>query len=113
MHHRIVSDPSAPIPTLETDRLTLRALRHDDIDALATFYADPVSKFYGGPFDRSDAWRKLATFAGHWPLRGYGPWALETKHDSTFIGICGPWYPDGWIEPEITWALLPEHHGNG
>ena len=30
-----------------------------------------------------------------------------------FVGLTGPWFPDGWIEPEITWALIPGHHGKG
>jgi RimJ/RimL family protein N-acetyltransferase len=23
------------------------------------------------------------------------------------------WFPEGWIEPELTWALVPGHHGKG
>ncbi len=103
----------APIPILETERLVLRGFTSADFEPMATFYADPISKFYGGPCNRADAWRRFAVFPGHWQLRGYGPWALETKSTGHFIGICGPWYPEGWIEPEITWALLPEHQGNG
>src|SRR5690606_18513350 len=52
-------------------------------------------------------------YPGHWALRGYGPWALERKDTGAFVGLCGPWYPEGWIEPEITWALMPGHHGLG
>lgn len=101
------------IPTLETERLVMRAFTQDDFEPMAEFFADPISRYYGGPCERDDAWRKFAAYPGHWALRGYGPWALETQHDAEFVGLCGPWYPEGWIEPEITWALAPAHHGHG
>jgi ribosomal-protein-alanine N-acetyltransferase len=104
---------SVDVPTLETDRIVMREFRGDDFEPMAGFYADPVSRFYGGPCDRQEAWRKFAMYPGHWALRGFGPWALEIKATGEYIGLCGLWYPDGWIEPEITWALLPAHHGNG
>ena len=101
------------VPILESERLIYRAFTEDDFEPMAHFFADPVSVYYGGPCDREDAWRKFATYPGHWALRGYGPWALEDKVTHLFVGLCGPWYPEGWIEPEITWALVPEHHGKG
>jgi len=101
------------VPTLDTDRLLMREFRGDDFEQMAGFYADPISRFYGGPCDRQEAWRKFAMYPGHWALRGFGPWALELKATGEYLGLCGLWYPDGWIEPEITWALLPAHHGNG
>lgn len=101
------------IPTLETDRLILRAFSEADFDAMAGFFADPISAFYGGPCGRDDAWRKFAAYPGHWALRGYGPWAIESKATGSFVGLTGPWFPEGWVEPEITWALVPGQHGQG
>lgn len=101
------------IPRLETDRLILRPHRESDFPAIAQFFADPVSQFYGGPVAGDEAWRKLAMYAGHWSLRGYGPWALERKDTGAFVGQAGPWYPEGWIEPEITWAIVPGQYGHG
>lgn len=101
------------VPTLTTDRLTLRAIASDDFEAMVGFYADPVSRFYGGPCDRAQAWRNFAVYPGHWALRGYGPWAVERNDTREFVGLAGLWYPDGWPEPEITWALVPAHHGHG
>lgn len=80
---------------------------------MAAFYADEVSSFYGGPCNREEAWRKFVMYPGHWTLRGYGPWALETKDTSQYIGLAGLWYPESWPEPELTWALLPDFHGLG
>jgi RimJ/RimL family protein N-acetyltransferase len=101
------------IPTLHSERLIMRAVTQDDFDPMAEFFADPVSKFYGGPCGRDDAWRKFAAYLGHWGLRGYGPWGLEVKTTGQFVGITGLWFPEGWIEPEITWALVPAAHGHG
>lgn len=101
------------IPTYETDRLILRPFAQQDFEPMAQFFADPVSSFYGGPCGREDAWRKFAVYAGHWALRGFGPWALEEKSSGAFVGLSGLWYPEGWFAPEITWALVPGHHGKG
>jgi RimJ/RimL family protein N-acetyltransferase len=101
------------IPRLETDRLILREYQSDDFEHMAAFYADPISSFYGGPCNREEGWRKFAMYPGHWALRGFGPWALEEKSTGEFVGLCGPYYPDGWYAPEITWALMLGHHGKG
>lgn len=101
------------IPRFDTERLHLRGFVPSDFDAMADFFASPVSAFYGGPCNREEAWRKFAVYSGHWALRGYGPWALEDKATGQYVGLCGLWYPEGWFEPEITWALVPTAHGKG
>ncbi|WP_271008018.1 GNAT family N-acetyltransferase [Paucibacter sp. B51] len=103
----------AAIPSFESDRLRLRPFAEADFEGMARFFADPVSASYGGPCGRDEAWRKFAAYFGHWALRGYGPWALERKSDGMFLGLSGLWFPEGWLEPEITWALLPEAQGQG
>ena len=107
------SSTSITVPTVHTDRLVLRAFQASDAGPMATFFGDPISQFYGGPLDADDAWRRFAMYPGHWFLRGYGPWAIELRTTGEYLGLTGPWYPAGWIEPEITWALVPGHHGHG
>lgn len=80
---------------------------------MADFYASDISRFYGGPCGREEAWRKFAMYPGHWALRGFGPWALEEKASGEFVGLSGMYFPDGWHAPEITWALVEPHHGKG
>ena len=104
---------NTPITTLESARLILRPFTQSDFEPMAAFFADPVSAFYGGPCNREEAWRKFAVYSGHWLLRGYGPWALQEKSTGAFVGLSGLWYPEGWAEPEITWALVPGAHGKG
>ena len=101
-------------PTLETERLLFRTFRHEtDFEAYAAFYASEQARYYGGPLDRALAWRAAAAMMGHWIIRGYGPWAIEEKATGDFIGMVGLWYPEGWPEREITWALIANKQGQG
>lgn len=101
------------IPTLTTQRLTLRPLANDDFPSLAEFYASDRSKYVGGPATEEQTWRMLATELGHWSLRGYGRWAVEETATGKLAGIIGPWCPLGWPEPEIGWDLMNGFEGRG
>ena len=57
------------IPTLETERLILRTLKFEDLEAMEVFFADPVRiKFLGGPIKRGDVCMALLRTAGHWQI---------------------------------------------
>ena len=100
------------VPTLTTDRLTMRGWRSDDAERYAEITGDPeVMRFMGGTLDRADAWRQMAMFAGHWELRGYGLWAVE--RDGTLIGRVGLWQPEGWEGLEVGWLLGRDAWGHG
>lgn len=101
------------IPTLTTDRLTLGPLGAEHAQTLAAFYASDRSHFVGGPKDAAQSWRQLATEIGHWTLRGYGRFAVSDTATGDFIGIIGPWNPEGWPEPEIGWDLWDGFEGRG
>lgn len=103
------------IPTLETERLLLRAWKPEDFEAYARFMADADVMRYltGEPMSRNDAWRNMATVVGHWMLRGYGMWAVERKSDHAFVGRVGLWNPEGWPALEVGWTLGREYWGQG
>jgi RimJ/RimL family protein N-acetyltransferase len=103
------------IPSLETDRLLLRAWKREDFEHHARLMADPdVARYLSGePQSRADAWRGMATIVGHWTLRGYGYWALERRSDHAFLGRCGLWNPEGWPSVEVGWTLAKEFWGSG
>jgi len=101
------------IPTLETERMFLRAMRQDDIDAEVEFFASERSHFVGGPLERDQVWRAVAGMIGHWALRGFGFWALEEKATGRYLGRAGLWYPDRWPEREIGWTLMADAEGKG
>lgn len=101
------------IPTLETDRLILRAPRAEDFPVFAAFYAGPRSHFVGGPLTAELAWRMLAMEIGHWSLKGFGRWIAERRDTGEAVGLVGPFQPHGWPEPEIGWDLFDGHEGHG
>lgn len=101
------------IPTLQTQRLILRAPNAGDFDAFAAFYASPRAQFVGGPLDAEASWRMLAMEIGHWTLKGFGRWAVEAKDSGDTVGIIGLFDPQGWPEPEIGWDLFNGHEGHG
>lgn len=101
------------IPTLETERLFLRALRAEDIDDEAAFFASERSRFVGGPLERAQVWRAVAAMIGHWALRGFGFWGLEEKATGRYLGRVGLWEPEGWPGREIGWTLMEAGEGRG
>ncbi|MEL6608576.1 MAG: GNAT family N-acetyltransferase [Pseudomonadota bacterium] len=101
------------IPTLETERLLLRAPQLSDFDVYADFFASERAQFVGGPLTRERAWRSLATEAGHWILLGFGRWALEEKATGAFVGNVGLWHPEGFPERELGWDLMAGAEGKG
>lgn len=91
---------------LETERLTLRPPAGTDLDAWTEFFSSERARFVGGGTGRSDvAWRVFAVFLGHWTLNGIGPYVICRKDCGASIGSAGPWFPRGWPEKELTWAL--------
>jgi RimJ/RimL family protein N-acetyltransferase len=104
------------IPTLETERLRLRAFRSEDFEAYAAMMADPEVTRYlgeGRPLSRVEAWRQLAAFAGHWVLRGYGLWAVEERTTGRFLGRIGCHEPEGFPAFEVAYTLDRSAWGHG
>ena len=109
-------EPIMDIPELTTPRLRLRAFAQGDLDAYAAMSADAEVMRHigeGHPVGRDIAWRQMAAFLGHWPLRGYGMWALERRDDGRLIGRVGYLHPEGWPGLEIGWLLERQAWGQG
>lgn len=101
------------IPTLETERLILRAPQLSDFDAFAEFSASPRSKGVGGPYPRAAAFARMGELIGHWHLRGYGRWMVADKTSGAPLGAVGIYYPEGWPGPEIGWTVFEAAEGRG
>lgn len=101
------------IPTLTTERLTLRAQGPEDIAAFTAMMSEPRTAFVGGPLSPELAWRSLAGEIGHWTLRGFGRWSVIERETDLYCGVVGLWFPEGWPEPEIGWTLAGAAEGRG
>ena len=103
-----------PMPVLETERLVLRGWCKDDFDAIAAIFGDDENaRFIGGKKAGWEAWRHFAMIIGHFNLRGFTAFAVEHRQTNETIGYVGPWYPEGWPEPEIGYSLVPSAGGKG
>jgi RimJ/RimL family protein N-acetyltransferase len=109
------------IPTIETNRLRLRAHSQQDLAACAAMWGDPVvTKFIGGkPFTREEVWARMLRYAGHWAWLGYGFWIVEERDSGQFVGEVGladfkrDLDPPLICGPEAGWALAASAHGRG
>lgn len=104
---------------IETQRLTIRNWRPDDIDLFHRINSDrQVMEFF--PFRRTPAQSAelLEKLTGDIARRGYGFAALELRESGTCIGFAGL-HPDDVVPTlppqtvEIGWRLAPEHWGKG
>jgi RimJ/RimL family protein N-acetyltransferase len=101
-----VTGTDVHIPTLTTERLTLRAPALGDHAAYAAFWASERSAIVGGPHETKVAWFILTDDAGHWALRGFGVWAVD---DGTgCVGTVGFRLPirDVPMDVELGWTLF-------
>ena len=99
------------IPTLTTDRLTLRPYARGDFDAYAAFLASDRATLMGAPYSRDEAWTWFTNDIASWPLYGFGSLAVEA--DGRLAGFCGLIYPPHFPEPEIGWGLYDGFTGKG
>lgn len=109
------------IPTINTARVTLRAMRPEDFDRYADIWADAqVVQFVGGkPKTRDEAWRSFLVNAGHWQMTGFGQWAIEDHTSKRMLGQVGFFNgarglgADFDAHPEAGWVLAREAQGRG
>ncbi|WP_322778849.1 GNAT family N-acetyltransferase [Frankia sp. Cas4] len=101
------------IPTLTTDRLILRPIRRDDLDASAAIWSDPEFGRYIGTYDRHGMWHNLAANIGVWELEGVGPWSVVERGTGVLVGRAGLWNEPGWPGIELVWFIGRSWWGRG
>ena len=103
---------------LETERLILRELTRDDLDALAALYADPEIRRYfpEGTLTRDETLEEIEWIIDvYYARHGFGLWATIDKATGRFIGRCGliPWTIEGREEVEVAYLLAKAYWGKG
>jgi RimJ/RimL family protein N-acetyltransferase len=103
------------IPTeVETERLLLRRPVESDVAGLLPLFDAQVVRYLDGKvptFD--DMWRAVATWLGHWDMRGYGMYTWVDRVTGAVVGRGGLWNPSGWPQLEVGWTLGRQHWGRG
>ena len=112
---------SRHVPTINTARATLRAMRPSDFDRFAEIWAMPeVVRFVGGASrSRDESWNAFLCNAGHWQVTGFGQWGVEDHASKAMVGQVGFFYgarglgADFDAIPEAGWVLTPDVQGKG
>ena len=102
------------IPTLTTERLTLRLPQPGDLDGFVEFFTSERAKYAGGSSDMAKANDEFAEMVDHWGTRGFGSFIMVRKDTGTAIGHVGGLEPSGWPEKELGWSIwcdADEGHG--
>lgn len=99
------------IPTLHTERLTLRPYQRADFDAYAKFMASDRAVHMDGPLDRDKAWTWFTNDVATWALYGFGTLAIEL--DGALAGGVGLVHPPHFPEPECGWFVFDAFTGQG
>ncbi|MHB8875691.1 MAG: GNAT family N-acetyltransferase [Myxococcaceae bacterium] len=105
-----------PRVVLETERLTLREMNLDDLDAVAAMLADPeVMRFWPRPQTReeAEAWvlRQVQRYASH----GFGYWLAFGRESGELAGQAGllPTVVEGVEEVGLGYILHRSAWGRG
>lgn len=106
------------LPILETERLILRCLSMDDLDALAVLYQDfEVRQYFPeGTLTYEETKEELEWIINvYYRQYGYGLWATILKDTGALIGRCGllPWTIEQRSEVEVAYLLARRYWGQG
>lgn len=112
----IKSTPAKQV-VMETERLLLRKLTSDDLNALVEIYGDPLAmRYFEKVFTRDEIRerfleRNLARYRDH----GHGMYAVEGKEDGEFLGLAGANLEevDGERYIEVGYSFKPAAWGKG
>lgn len=110
---------AAPLGDATTDRLELRRLRREDLDALGEVFAKvEVWRFpYGRGFSREQTEAFLEQQLEQWEACGFGLWLLALRASGRvggFVGLSVPHFlPEILPAVEVGWRLDPDLWGQG
>lgn len=101
---------------IETERLILRQLRPDDLDAMHAYLGDAETmKYYPAPYTREFVRQGIEKNIARYAKYGYGLFGVVLKESGEFIGDCGLAWQDlpGGDELEVGYHFHRTHWGHG
>lgn len=109
------------IPTLETERLVLRAHCEADFEPMLADWQDPAVLHYihAQPLTRQDAWGRFLKNIGSWAVQGLGMWAVAEKATGRYAGTLGIFDIRRELTPSVAgmleagWMVSARCHGKG
>ena len=101
---------------METVRLILRPLTHEDVDAIFAVIGDAIAmQYYPRAFTRDDAVEWVERNLRRYEQDEHGLWAIVLKSTGELIGDCGlSWQPvEGEQRLEVGYHLRRDYWGHG
>ena len=112
-------DPPRPTLPVETDRLRLREVTDDDLEALHRIYGDAETARYlgrtGQPTADLEATARVVSFVRrHADLHGFSMWAVDERAGESAVGIAGLiWVEGHGPDVEAAYVLRRDRWGRG
>lgn len=108
-------------PKVNSQRLSLDAMRPEDFDWYADLWANPDITIQIGekPRDRRQAWELFLRNAGHWQMTGMGQWAITELKTRRMVGCTGFFFgtttfgDDFDSIAQVTWLIDPVAQASG
>src|SRR5689334_1516844 len=103
-------------PILETERLILRQIAHDDLDDLLQIWGDAETlRFFPKTLDRQEMTGWIERNLKRYESYGHGLWAVILKEGRQFVGDCGLVLQevDGVEELEVGYHFNKNYWGRG
>lgn len=100
---------------IETERLLIRPLTLDDLDAVHAAFSDPVVMRYipGGACQLDGSRARLASYIEHQEAHGFSKWAVAERSSGAVIGDCGLKLLEGGPDVELGFHFAREYWGQG
>lgn len=107
------TDAAVIIPTLSTERLTLRAPVIADFPAYEALWASQRSQYMGGPYNQFAAWGLFCHDIACWELFGHGALMIDLKSTGECVGQVGINHGPLFPQKEMGWLVYAGHEGQG
>ena len=104
------------IDVIQTERLQLRRLRPDDLDAMHSYLGDAQTmKYYPAPYSRDFVKQAIEKNSERYAQYGYGLFGVVLRASGDLIGDCGLVWQDlpGGAELEVGYHFSRAHWGHG